>query len=99
MATWQAEIKVVPTGSFFKVTVEAGSAGTANETIDAIYRPLQVRNLRQISSNSISSQESVSIPGGEWLVGILIFIFIVYHWWYIVIPLALIPFLWGMFFD
>lgn len=66
MATWEAQVRTVPTGGFMKVQVEAGSAGTAMEVINHIYNPIQILNLRQIRS-PIQSNEYGS--GGLWLMG------------------------------
>ncbi len=55
MATYKAEIKTVPTGSPYTVTVESGSISTAKEEIEHLYDPIYIRNLRQVSSGSSSS--------------------------------------------
>lgn len=71
MATWQAEIRVTNTGSYFPVTVEAGSAGVAKDTIEHIYSPLTIRNLHQISSRSSSSSSGGDGGGAVALVGLI----------------------------
>ncbi len=68
MATWQAEIKVTNTGSYFPVTVEAGASYVAKETIQHIYSPISIRNLHQVSNrsstNSGSSEASMNTTVG-----------------------------------
>jgi hypothetical protein len=63
MATYSADIKVVPTGTFFKVTVESGSIGTAQETIKHIYNPITIHNLREVRGNHSSSGIDFSSVG------------------------------------
>jgi hypothetical protein len=70
MATWQAEIKVTTIGSYFPVTVEAGSVQTARQTIEHIYSPINIRNLRQISSRSGSSS-GLDVGGTGALIGLI----------------------------
>jgi hypothetical protein len=65
MATWQAEIKVTSSGSYFPVTVEAGASYAAKETIQHIYNPITIRNLHQVSrTTSSSSGDSDSSGNG-----------------------------------
>ena len=64
MATWKADIKTTPTGSIYSVTVEAGASYVAKEEIERLYRPIFVRNLRQVSRNSGSESSSESSVGG-----------------------------------
>jgi hypothetical protein len=64
MATWKADIKTTPTGSVYSVTVEAGASYVAKEEIERLYRPIFVRNLRQVSRNSGSESSSESSVGG-----------------------------------
>ena len=92
MALWKADIKVVDTGTFFTVTVDAGSAGTAKETIQHIYNPLQIYNLRQVSSrgNSSASFSSGDTMAGAWILFGLILLGLVVKYWYIALPLAVI---------
>lgn len=71
MATWKAEIRVTNTGSYFPVTVEAGSVQTARETIEHIYSPLTIRNLRQISSRSGASGSGLDVGGTGALIGLI----------------------------
>ena len=73
MATWQAEIKVTNVGSFFPVTIESGAAYTAREAIEHIYRPISIRNLRQVSKKSSSSANSSegSVEGTVALIGLV----------------------------
>ena len=63
MALYEAEIKVVPTGSFFRVEIDSGSLSTAKETIEHIYNPISIRNLRS-ANKSNSSTSSISAPNG-----------------------------------
>jgi hypothetical protein len=55
MPKYSADIKVVSSGSFFNVTVDSGSLWTAKETIQHIYNPLSIRNLRECRGSSSSS--------------------------------------------
>ena len=64
MATWKADIKTTSTGSIYSVTVEAGASYVAKEEIERLYRPIFVRNLRQVSRNSGSESSSESSVGG-----------------------------------
>jgi hypothetical protein len=70
MATWQAEIKVTNTGSYFPVTVEAGASYVAKETIQHIYSPITIRNLHQVSNRS-SSNPAASEASMNATVGLL----------------------------
>jgi hypothetical protein len=73
MATYQAEIKVTNTGSYFPVTVEAGASYVAKETIQHIYSPISIRNLHQVSnrssSNPAASEASMNATVG--LIGLI----------------------------
>jgi hypothetical protein len=71
MATWEAQIRVVPTGGFMRVEVEAGSVGTARQTIDKIYDPIQVVNLREVRGSSSGGGFEAPSGGGVWLVGLI----------------------------
>ena len=71
MATYKAEIKTVPTGSFYTVTVESGSISTAKQEIDHLYDPISVRNLRQVSNNSSASSSIDDVSGTVGLVGLV----------------------------
>jgi len=64
MATWKADIKTTNTGSIYSVTVEAGASYVAKEEIERLYRPIFIRNLRQVSRNSGSESSSESSVGG-----------------------------------
>ena len=64
MATWQAEIKTTSTGSYYTVTVDAGASYVAKQEIEHLYRPISIRNLRQVSSSSSESQFS---PEASWI--------------------------------
>jgi hypothetical protein len=72
MATYRADIKVTPTGSFFPVTIESGALSTAKDAIEHIYSPISMRNLRQVHGNG-GGGSSVSMPSGSgtWIVGLL----------------------------
>ena len=70
MATYQAEIKVTSTGSYFPVTVEAGASYVAKETIQHIYSPISIRNLHQVSNRS-SSNPAASEASMNATVGLL----------------------------
>ena len=70
MALWQAQIRVVPSGILTTVQVEAGTVGTAKQTIDQIYNPVQILNLRQVSNSLF--QPNYSTGGGALLFGILV---------------------------
>jgi hypothetical protein len=73
MATYRAEIKVTPTGSFFPVTIESGAMTTAKESINHIYDPISMRNLRQVRGDG-GGENGVSMPSGgrTWLVGLFV---------------------------
>ena len=90
MALFTADIQAVQFGSFFKVTVEAGSAGTAVETIKHIYRPIVIRNLRQVSSRSSNSESTEVSSGMYWFVGFVFVLYFIVTYWYIVVPLTVI---------
>jgi hypothetical protein len=64
MATYKAEIKTVPTGSSYTVTVESGSISTAKQEIEHLYKPIYIRNLRQVSNSNSSSSSGVGDIGG-----------------------------------
>jgi hypothetical protein len=70
MATYKAEIKTVPTGSSYTVTVESGSISTAKEEIEHLYDPIYIRNLRQVNSGSSSSGSDGDGSGILALVGL-----------------------------
>lgn len=71
MATWEAQIRTVPSGGFMKVEVEAGSAGTAMQTINHIYDPIQILNLREIRS-PIQSNNYGEGSGSLWIFGAVV---------------------------
>jgi hypothetical protein len=73
MATWQAEIKVTNTGSYFPVTVDAGASYVAKETIQHIYSPVSIRNLHQVSNRSSSNPAAseASMSATVALIGII----------------------------
>lgn len=90
MATWRADIKVVDTGGFFEVEVVAGSSGTAKETIQKIYHPILIYNLREVSSRNRSSGTTEVSPGMYWFVGFVFILYIVVTYWYVVVPISII---------
>jgi hypothetical protein len=70
MALYEAEIKVVPTGSFFKVQIESGAITTAGDAIKHIYQPISIRNLRQVRGGSAGSNSSIPSSTWIWLMGL-----------------------------
>jgi hypothetical protein len=91
MATYKAEIKTVPTGSSYTVTVESGSMSTAKQEIEHLYDPIYIRNLRQVGSGG-SSSGSI---GGTWiLIGILVAIAIAIQFWPFTLTILVI---WGIY--
>jgi len=89
MATWKADIKTTNTGSIYSVTVEAGAAHVAKEEIERLYDPIFIRNLRQVSSSS-SSSDSGDVGGYLMLGAVLFGIWVVVQYWWIVTPIAAI---------
>jgi hypothetical protein len=89
MATYKAEIKTVPTGTAYTVTVESGSMSTAKQEIEHLYDPIYIRNLRQVSSGS-SSYDGGDVGGYLMLGAILFGIWVVIEYWWIVVPIAAI---------
>jgi hypothetical protein len=89
MATYKAEIKTVPTGSSYTVTVESGSISTAKQEIEHLYDPIYIRNLRQVSSGS-SSSGSGDVEGYVWLIGILFVIWLFANYWMFIVPIGAI---------
>jgi hypothetical protein len=73
MATWKADIKTTPTGSIYSVTVEAGASYVAKEEIERLYRPIFIRNLREVrnSSNSNSGDSEGNLGAAVGLVGLI----------------------------
>jgi len=89
MPKYQAEIKTVPTGSFFKVTTEAGSASSAKEQIEHLYDPIYIHNLYECREGSMIS--SIGDLGGWLILGAILFvIWIIVEYWWIVIPTSAI---------
>jgi hypothetical protein len=91
MPTYKAEIKTVPTGSSYTVTVESGSMSTARQEIEHLYEPIYIRNLRQVGSESGSDG---SIEGTWFLIAILVTIVIAIQFWPITLALLVI---WGLY--
>jgi hypothetical protein len=89
MATYKAEIKTVPTGSSYTVTVESGSISTAKQEIEHLYDPIYIRNLRQVSGGS-SSSSSGDVEGYVWLIAILFVIWLIAEYWMFVLPIGAI---------
>jgi hypothetical protein len=72
MATYKADIKTTSAGSIYSVTVEAGASYVAKEEIQRLYNPIFIRNLRQVSGNSSSSDFSIGdVSGTVGLVGLI----------------------------
>ena len=99
MATYQATIKIGDSGSPFQVQVVAGSYNTATETIETIYSPTYIRNLRQVSCkdeyNRVETGSSAPSSGQYWFVGFMIALYISVTYWYFVVPAAaIIAILW-----
>lgn len=93
MATWRAEIKVGTYGTPFEVDVVAGSSGTAKETINTIYSPVYIRNLRVVSNRNKSSGSSTTSevsPGMYWFVGFVLVLYVIVTYWYIVVPSSIV---------
>jgi hypothetical protein len=99
MAIWEARIQAVQNGTFFKVKVNAGSANTAKETINAIYNnPPMITNLRCVSgrdsdSNYTSSSDSDDMTIKYWILGIGTVLYFSVTYWYIAIPLGILAFI------
>ena len=91
MAIYKAEIKTVPTGSSYTVTVESGSMSTAKQEIEHLYDPIYIRNLRQVGSGSSSDG---STEGTWFLIAILIAIVVAIQFWPITLALLVI---WGLY--
>jgi hypothetical protein len=89
MATYKAEIKTVPTGSSYTVTVESGSISTAKQEIEHLYDPIYIRNLRQVSSGSSSSGGGDG-EGYVWLIGLLFAVWLISNYWMFIAPVAAI---------
>jgi hypothetical protein len=93
MATWKAEIKVGTYGTPFEVEVVAGSSGTAKETINTIYSPVYIRNLRVVSNRNKSfgsSSTSETSSGMYWFVGFVLILYVIVTYWYIVVPASIV---------
>lgn len=80
MTTYKAEIKTVPTGSAYTVTVESGSMSTAKQEIEHLYNPIYIRNLRTANRNSSSSDDGDSL-GSLYLLLIFIAICVILTYW------------------
>jgi uncharacterized membrane protein len=93
MATYRAEIKVTSDGSYFPVTVEAGASYTAKETIEHIYNPITIKNLRQVSSSSGSSGDSGLDAGSS--IGIIGLIAV--GWLFVTFPQYILMLILGAF--
>lgn len=91
MAIYKAEIKTVPTGSSYTVTVESGSMSTAKQEIEHLYDPIYIRNLRQVGSGGSSDG---SVEGTWFLIAILVTIAIAIQFWPITLAILVI---WGIY--
>jgi len=89
MATYKAEIKTVPTGSSYTVTVESGSMSTAKQEIEHLYDPIYIRNLRQVSSGS-SSYSSADSSGLLAVGAVILGLGLLVSFWWIIIPVGVI---------
>lgn len=86
MATYKAEIKTVPTGSSYTVTVESGSMSTAKQEIEHLYHPIYIRNLRQVGSGGGSS----SIDGGWTLIFAVLGLWLAITYWPVTLAIGII---------
>lgn len=80
MATYKAEIKTVPTGSAYTVTVQSGSMSTARQEIEHLYNPIYIRNLRVANSSNSSSGDGDN-SGSFYLLLIFIGLCIAVAYW------------------
>jgi hypothetical protein len=90
MATYKAEIKTVPTGTSYTVTVESGSMSTAKQEIEHLYHPIYIRNLREVGSGGGSS----SIDGGWTLIFVVLGLWAAITYWPITLGIIVI---WGLY--
>lgn len=96
MAIWEAKIIAVQNGPFINVRVNASSANTAKETINAIYNnPPMITNLRQVSSRDDYAESSGSddMTIKYWILGIGTVLYFAVTYWYIAIPLGILAFI------
>lgn len=70
MATWKADIKTTQSGSTYSVTVEAGASYVAKQEIERLYRPIFIRNLREVHGGSGSSDSDLDTGGAVVLIGL-----------------------------
>lgn len=80
MATYQAEIKTLETGSSYTVTVYSGALSTAKQEIQRLYDPIYIRNLRQVSERSSSSDDSDGSGSFYLLLGFVALGVVVTYW-------------------
>jgi len=80
MATYQAEIKTLETGSSYTVTVHSGALSTAKQEIQRLYDPIYIRNLRQVSERSSSSDDSDGSGSFYLLLGFVALGVVVTYW-------------------
>ena len=71
MATYKAEIKTVPTGTAYTVTVESGSISTAKQEIEHLYDPIYIRNLREVRGGNSSGSGVGDVGGTVGLIGLV----------------------------
>lgn len=71
MSTYKAEIKTVPTGTAYTVTVESGSMSTAKQEIEHLYDPIYIRNLREVRGGSSSGSGVGDVSGTVGLIGLV----------------------------
>jgi hypothetical protein len=71
MATYKAEIKTVPTGTAYTVTVESGSISTAKQEIEHLYDPIYIHNLREVRGGNSSGSGVGDVSGTVGLIGLV----------------------------
>ena len=82
MATYQAEIKTLETGSSYTVTVHSGSMSTAKQEIQRLYDPIYINNLRQVREGSLTPNY-----GGEdgmgyvYFIGFVLALYVIANYW------------------
>jgi type IV secretory pathway VirB6-like protein len=87
MATWKAKIQAVGNGQYFDVTVNASSVGTAKRTIENIYNPTVITNLRQVSSKDSYIEETGDMSFKYLFVGTILGLYLLVTYWYVVVPI------------
>lgn len=80
MTAYKAEIKTVPTGSAYTVTVHSGSLSTAKQEIEHLYNPIFIRNLRVARENNSSSDDGDGSGSFYLLLGFVALGVVVTYW-------------------